>query len=442
VNTGSGLHGNTLLADVIDAAAGNIIKRFAEKVFDGTEDWKQYPGLVGVYYLDGITPEATALTAEYAEMAICTHFGQTTKDLTGAENALRFQKVTKSSRVYISCNQFVTVAELKAFLVNQHTNGTPVTMVYPRYSEEKIALTEAEIEEYRAFNSYHPYTKVSVDDGVLDVTYTINSVQHFERKNHKSTENYGITENYGKNCVRTIAHRGDVQTAPENTIAAYRQAIRNGYKYMETDVRFTGDGVPVMLHDATIDRTSNGKGSVSIFTLEELKQFDFGGWKSEEYAGEKIPTFAEMLAFCRATGMVPFIELKGQTKTQVETLVDLVDKYGLLNDVHWISFSEQCLEYVRTAHTDANLCYINSEVTAENAAMVAGWKTGKNEVGILPYRNATENAAKICRGAGLYMMAGTITNPTQVSNAPIYTSWFIADGVNATELLYRSAMGD
>lgn len=247
--------------------------------------------------------------------------------------------------------------------------------------------------------------------------------------------------NHGGNMVRCVAHRGDAINAPENTMSAYRQAVRSGYQYMESDVHFTADGVPVMLHDDTIDRTSNGSGNVSDYTLAQLKELDFGSWKSNMYVGEKIPTFMEMLAFCRNTGIIPLIELKGQTQAQVAVLVDYVEQYGLLNTVHWVSFNATCLEYVRGLYADANLCHVQRTTTTASAATVAGWKTGNNEVGILCYNNATEASADICREAGVYMMAMAET-ATDVLTAPTYVTWYTVDGINAAQVLYDNAMGE
>lgn len=182
IATPGGLHGNAVLHDIVTVADGVIVKRFETKIFDGTEDWKQYTGSDGVFYLDGVTPAAIATTAEYSKMVVCTHFGQTTKsELDGTENAVRFQKKTASQRVYLASRKFATVGELKSFLAEQNAAGTPVTVVYPMSKETSIALTAEEIEAYQTLNGHYPYTTVSVDEGEMDVTYVLNSVQHFKK---------------------------------------------------------------------------------------------------------------------------------------------------------------------------------------------------------------------------------------------------------------------
>ncbi len=92
-----------------------------------------------------------------------------------------------------------------------------------------------------------------------------------------------------------IAHRGASYIAPENTISAFRAALTIGADGFETDVQLTKDGKMVMHHNYTIDANSNGVGLIYNMTEQELRQFDFGSWKSAEFAGERIPTLDECL---------------------------------------------------------------------------------------------------------------------------------------------------
>ena len=91
------------------------------------------------------------------------------------------------------------------------------------------------------------------------------------------------------------AHRGANETYPENTITAFLEAIRLGAHMIEFDVRMTKDKKLVIMHDQTVDRTTDGTGLVSETTLDEIKNLDAGSWKSEEYKGEKVPTLYEAL---------------------------------------------------------------------------------------------------------------------------------------------------
>ena len=91
------------------------------------------------------------------------------------------------------------------------------------------------------------------------------------------------------------AHRGEMELCPENTIPAFQQAIRAGAHMIEFDVQLTRDKEMVIMHDRTINRTTNGQGKISDFTLAEIKKLDAGSWKSEEFKGETVPTLDEAL---------------------------------------------------------------------------------------------------------------------------------------------------
>jgi glycerophosphoryl diester phosphodiesterase len=91
------------------------------------------------------------------------------------------------------------------------------------------------------------------------------------------------------------AHRGAMETHPENTIPAFRAAVEAGAQMIEFDAWLSKDNQMVVIHDDTVDRTTNGKGKVSDLTLEEIKKLDAGSWKSTEFTGVKVPTLQEVL---------------------------------------------------------------------------------------------------------------------------------------------------
>lgn len=109
------------------------------------------------------------------------------------------------------------------------------------------------------------------------------------------------------------AHRGAMDTHPENTVAAFREAVRLGVHMIEFDVRMTKDGKLVILHDDTVDRTTNGHGAVKDKTLAEIKQLDAGSWKSTIFKDERIPTLREALAVMPQNIWLN-VHLKGGTK--------------------------------------------------------------------------------------------------------------------------------
>lgn len=103
-----------------------------------------------------------------------------------------------------------------------------------------------------------------------------------------------ISQNAAQHTMN-IAHRGASGYAPENTMAAFDKALEMKADYIEIDVQLSEDGEVVLMHDAMIDRTTDGSGSVDDYTLEELKQLDAGSWFGPQFAGEQIPTLEEVL---------------------------------------------------------------------------------------------------------------------------------------------------
>ena len=92
-----------------------------------------------------------------------------------------------------------------------------------------------------------------------------------------------------------VAHRGLPEDYPENTLIAYKHALMLHIDMLEIDVHYTKDKQLVVIHDDTIDRTSNGKGKVLDYTLDELREFDFGAYRGDKFKGERIPTLDEVL---------------------------------------------------------------------------------------------------------------------------------------------------
>src|SRR5262245_8426473 len=92
-----------------------------------------------------------------------------------------------------------------------------------------------------------------------------------------------------------IAHRGASSYATENTLAAFDRALEMGVRHIELDVDFTSDGHIVVIHDDTVDRTTNGSGPVTSHTLAALRALDAGSWFGDKFSGEQIPTFHEVL---------------------------------------------------------------------------------------------------------------------------------------------------
>jgi len=116
-----------------------------------------------------------------------------------------------------------------------------------------------------------------------------------------------------------IGHRGACGYAPENTLASIHKAADIGAQWVEFDVKLTADLQPVLFHDTSLRRTSNGKGKVSQYTLPELQQLDAGNWYSPDFLGERIPSLIQAIEVLEARGLGAMIELKPSPGQEVRT---------------------------------------------------------------------------------------------------------------------------
>ena len=239
--------------------------------------------------------------------------------------------------------------------------------------------------------------------------------------------------------VKAVNHRGYCTKAPENTLSAYRLSAKNRFEYVECDISFTSDGVPVLLHDGTIDRTSNGTGKISEMTLAEARTYDFGSWFSEDYAGEQIPTAEEFIALCRKISLRPYIELKGGSEAQIKGLVNIVRKYGMLKNATWISFTASCLRYVKAADPSARLGFVVNSITADAVTTALGLRNDVNEVFI---DSGTNDNISLCMDADIPVERWTVNSNNAVFALDPYISGVTSDNVHAGRVLYNSEIGE
>ena len=159
-----------------------------------------------------------------------------------------------------------------------------------------------------------------------------------------------------KRRIELAAHRGNVENAPENTMPAFIDAYGIDVDMIELDLRMTKDKEIVVIHDPTVDRTSDGTGMVSEMTLAELKRLDFGVKRGEKYRGTRIPTFREFLELARRDKTMQFnfefkdyIYDKGEefAKESADRTIALFEEYGIGADRLYInSFEGDLLLYI------------------------------------------------------------------------------------------------
>lgn len=241
--------------------------------------------------------------------------------------------------------------------------------------------------------------------------------------------------------VKGINHRGYNTVAPENTLSAFKLSKKYGFKYVECDVSFTSDGVPVLLHDNTIDRTSNGTGNISEMTFEEVRTYDFGSWKSDVYTGEQIPSFEEFIILCKKLGLHPYIEMKHPTTAEnVQTMFDILKKYRMQNNVTWISFLNYCLGYVKDINPSARLGLLCGEVLETTISLATNLMNDSNEVFIDVQSSVlTDDMVQLCIDADIPLEVWTINASHGVNTMNPYISGVTSDSLIAgKELLNRN----
>ncbi len=169
--------------------------------------------------------------------------------------------------------------------------------------------------------------KVSKNDIILKMEKIIAAVFLFVFAARVDAQNAAIP--VSKHQFIVIAHRGDHVDVPENTIAAFEQGIKHGVDYVEIDLRTTKDSVLVIMHDATVDRMTDGKGTVSDMTLNEIKQLKITDKKKNSGKAFEIPTFEEVLKTCRDRIHI-YLDFKN---ADVQQCYNMIKQYGMEGQV-------------------------------------------------------------------------------------------------------------
>ena len=154
----------------------------------------------------------------------------------------------------------------------------------------------------------------------------------------------------------SVAHRGHSIAYPENTMEAYCKAIELGVEMIECDVNITSDGKLVMIHDATLDRTTTGSGRVSNASWDEVQRLDAGGKFNAEFAGARVPSTEETLLLYKETGTLSCFEVKGGNPDESNRialdLVDLFVKHDMLDKAFMSSYYHDALQLARAKCPD------------------------------------------------------------------------------------------
>lgn len=156
------------------------------------------------------------------------------------------------------------------------------------------------------------------------------------------------------------AHRGRNRIAPENTMSAFLAALDAGDKGIELDVALSADDQPIVIHDDTVDRTTDGTGAVAAMNFKELRSLDAGAWFDSRFAAERLPDLSEVLSEVRGRALLN-IEFKSSAWNEnpnisVDTIVmEMVARSGMEEEILYSSFSRRCLERVRQVDSNARI---------------------------------------------------------------------------------------
>lgn len=238
--------------------------------------------------------------------------------------------------------------------------------------------------------------------------------------------------------IKGVNHRGYNKIAPENTLPAFRLSKLQGFNYVETDIRFTSDGIPVLLHDESIDRTSNGHGKIRSLSFNEVRSFDFGYGKASAFKGTQIPSLDEFLSLCAEIGLSPHLELKAGTKDQVFQIIDMVEKYRLSDNVIYISFNLKLLKYVLEKTPDACVGFLAKTVDESVVTKASSISSAYNHV-YIGASDYSETAISLCKQVRLPLGVWVVDSKEIILRLPKYVSSVSSDNLHAGRVLQEAS---
>lgn len=214
-----------------------------------------------------------------------------------------------------------------------------------------------------------------------------------------------------------LSHRGANRVSPENTLPAFEAALRLGVDGIENDVHMTRDGVLVVCHDDTVDRTSDGRGRICDLTLRELRALDFGSWFSPQFAGTQILTLEEFFALCGRLKVIN-VEVKrasdGSTEAAAE-VARLARETDVFDKLIISSFEMDMLRAAQAADPAVRACYLYAPGTAFCEEIINGPVVFAREYGLYAYHPFVAMVSKDyigeCHGAGIVVNPWTVNMP-------------------------------
>jgi glycerophosphoryl diester phosphodiesterase len=248
--------------------------------------------------------------------------------------------------------------------------------------------------------------------------------------------------------LRSIAHRGwsYADGAPENTLPAFIQAKAHGFTFVETDVQFTSDDVPVCLHDRSVDRTTDGTGNIDSMTLAQAQALNADDGKTS-YSGVQIPTFEAFIKTCRDLELIALVELKMDSVNyedfdKYEILMNIVKKYDMQDRICWLGSNFRRLLPIRNLDPYACVCLLTFTDTDAARLRVIDLLNNlfKNDYNRVVYsadhRKLNSTIINACKNTDLAIDAWTLYNSTQLDALDGYVSGVTTEDVPYAEYLY------
>jgi glycerophosphoryl diester phosphodiesterase len=209
-----------------------------------------------------------------------------------------------------------------------------------------------------------------------------------------------------------ISHAACKGHAPENTLAGIRAALDLGADAIEIDVHLTADGVPILLHDDTVDRTTDGTGDVREMTLAQVKTLDAGAHSFEgRFCGERVPTLQEVLELARGRALL-VAEIKQRAIER--PVVDVVRKLGAAGDVMVWSFQPAVVAAMRALAPEIPCGQLWSERDPDPARMCAVALAGNAQAVSPHFSFVTEALVRRCLTRGLTVYTWTVDEPDDI----------------------------
>ena len=234
-----------------------------------------------------------------------------------------------------------------------------------------------------------------------------------------------------------VAHRGLRANTVENSVQAFQNAAAKGFSEVELDVQFTADGAPVVVHNATVKISASAEDGTSTASLVEVASLSYEQLQAAAFAqpksgvdGNNLATFEEAVEACKARGLSIIIHMKSTELPQVETLFSIVQDYGMLDRVSWLTNNLTALRYVRAEDPDASVMYLHAP-TKQAVSDAAEFAKGGKVAMSCKYTLATKTRVDYCKKVAMPLSVWTLEDETKIKGLNPYISQVLIDDIKA-----------